>query len=56
MSGRTWVGHNVRGSASGKPRTIPLNALYVSATIAANRERGLDIKVPQNKGEIMLSF
>ena len=37
-------------------RTIPLSAVNVDATIAANRERGIDLKIPHNKAEIMLSF
>jgi hypothetical protein len=37
-------------------RTIPLSALNLDATIAANRERGLDLKIPKNKSEVTLSF
>jgi hypothetical protein len=36
-------------------RTIPLSALNVDATVAANRARGLDLKIPA-KGQIMLGF
>jgi hypothetical protein len=37
-------------------RTIPLSALNLDATIAANHERGIDLKVPTNKTQIMLGF
>lgn len=37
-------------------RTIPLTAINLDATAAANRERGIDLKFPTNKSEIMLSF
>jgi hypothetical protein len=36
-------------------RTIPMSALNVDATIAANRARGIDLKIP-SKGQIMLGF
>jgi hypothetical protein len=36
-------------------RTIPLSALNVDATIAANRARGIDLKIPA-RGQIMLGF
>jgi hypothetical protein len=38
-----------------KQRTIPLSALNVDATLAANRARGIDLKIP-SKGQIMLGF
>jgi hypothetical protein len=37
-------------------RTIPLTAINLDATTAANRGRGIDLKFPKNKSEIMLSF
>jgi hypothetical protein len=37
-------------------RTIPLRAVNMDATIAANRERGINLKFPKNTGEITLSF
>ena len=37
-------------------RTIPLQMLNVDATIAANRERGLDLRIPADRTEISLSF
>ena len=39
-----------------KQRTIPLSAIDLNATVAANRERGLDLKIPANKAEITLGF
>jgi pentapeptide MXKDX repeat protein len=37
-------------------RTIPLREVNVDATVAANRERGIDLKIPKNKAEIVLGF
>ena len=39
-----------------KPRTIPISALNIDATVAANRARGVDIKIPTSKNQIMLGF
>ena len=39
-----------------KSRTIPITALNIDATVAANRARGVDIKIPTNKNQIMLGF
>jgi hypothetical protein len=36
-------------------RTIPISALNVDATVAANRARGIDLRIP-SKGQIMLGF
>ena len=41
---------------NGNPRTIPLSALNASATVAANRQRGIDMKIPENKAQITISF
>jgi hypothetical protein len=40
----------------GKERVIPLSSLNVSATVAANHDRGLDLKFPDNKAQITISF
>lgn len=40
----------------GQERVYPLSKLNVSATVAANRERGLDLKIPDNKAQITISF
>ncbi|MGA2373302.1 MAG: hypothetical protein ACLPPV_09460 [Candidatus Korobacteraceae bacterium] len=37
-------------------RTIPLGELNLEATIAANRERGIDLKVPTDGSQIFLGF
>jgi hypothetical protein len=35
---------------------IPLSQLNVDATLAANRERGLDLQLPESRSEILISF
>jgi hypothetical protein len=40
----------------GRPRSIPLSAINLPATLTANRERGIDLRIPQHKGEITVSF
>jgi len=37
-------------------RTIPLQMLNGHASIAANRERGIDLRIPDNRNEVFLSF
>lgn len=37
-------------------RIIPLSQLNLSATIAANRERGIDLQIPKDNAHIFLSF
>jgi hypothetical protein len=37
-------------------RTVPLSALDVDATIAANRERGIDLKIPSNRNSVSVGF
>ena len=39
-----------------KERTIPMSSLNLNATVAANNERGVNVKIPTDKTEIMLSF
>ncbi len=46
---------SVQVEQGGTQRTIPLSALNVDATVAANRARGIDLKIPA-KGQIMLGF
>jgi thiol-disulfide isomerase/thioredoxin len=43
-------------TAEGQQRSIPLSALDVQKTVAANRERGIDLKIPSNGNEIFLAF
>lgn len=37
-------------------RTIPFDKLNISATTAANRERGIDLRIPSDRNQISLSF
>jgi hypothetical protein len=37
-------------------RTIPMEMLDLQATIAANRQRGIDLRIPADRSEIVLSF
>ncbi len=37
-------------------RTVPLDMLDINATISANHERGIDLRVPFDRNEISLSF
>jgi len=37
-------------------RNIPLSQLNLPATLAANHQRGIDLQVPKNSSQIMLSF
>ena len=39
-----------------RQRTLPLDMLDIDATIAANRERGIDLQIPIDRTEISLSF
>ena len=39
-----------------RQRTISLGQLDLDATIAANRERGIDLKIPADRNEIFLGF
>ncbi|MGA7927600.1 MAG: hypothetical protein WCA20_16615 [Candidatus Sulfotelmatobacter sp.] len=37
-------------------RTVPLELLDVNATITTNHERGIDLRIPDDRNEISLSF
>ncbi len=37
-------------------RTVPLDMLDINATITANREQGIDLRIPADRNEISLSF
>lgn len=39
-----------------RQRTIPFDQLNLDATIAANRKRGIELRVPADQNEISLSF
>ncbi len=43
-------------SAEGQDRSIPLSALDIKKTIAINRERGINIKIPTTANEVFLAF
>ena len=43
-------------AVGGQQRTIALNALDMKATTAANHARGVDLKIPQNRSEVLLAF
>lgn len=47
---------SLRVQQGGTQRTIPLSAVNLNATIAANHERGIDLKVPTSRAQIMLGF
>ena len=47
---------SVRLQQDGKERLIPMSTLNVNATVAANHERGLDLKFPESKSQITISF
>lgn len=46
----------VHATIDGKQRDIPLNTLNMNATMSANRERGVDLKIPANRSEVFLAF
>ncbi|MGA7459496.1 MAG: hypothetical protein WBW69_04680 [Candidatus Korobacteraceae bacterium] len=48
--------NSVRVEQNGMQRTVPLSELNVDATVAANKARGLNIKFPTDKSQIMLGF
>jgi len=45
---------SVRVTLGGRQRTIAMSALDVKATLAANHERGIDLKIPASRHEIFL--
>ena len=47
---------NLSVSIDRQERTVPIAMLDVEATISANRERGIDLRVPYDRNEISLSF
>jgi hypothetical protein len=40
----------------GKQRTIPLPDLDLKASTTANRERGVNLRIPTNPNEIVMGF
>lgn len=47
---------NVQINSGRQLRTIPLNEVDLAATVAANRQRGIDLHIPADGGEISLGF
>jgi len=37
-------------------RTVPLNMLDINATVSTNHERGIDLRIPDDRNEISVSF
>jgi hypothetical protein len=42
--------------ADGQQRTIALSELDMKATVAVNRERGVDLKIPKRRSEVVVAF
>lgn len=47
---------NLSINVNRRQRTIPLDQLDLDATVAANQQRGIDLRVPSDHNEISLSF
>ncbi len=43
-------------TADGQERSIPVSALDVKKTVAVNRERGINVKIPTSGSEVFLAF
>ncbi len=43
-------------TAEGQERSIPISALDVKKTIAANRQRGINLRIPTSGSEVFLAF
>jgi len=43
-------------SVDRRQRDLPLDMLDINATISANRERGIDLRIPLDRNEISLGF
>jgi len=52
----TLTSNSLQVEVARQQRTITLSQLNLSATIAANRERGIDLQIPKDKAHIFLSF
>ena len=48
--------NNLSINVNRRQRTIPLDQLDLDATVAANQQRGIDLRVPSDHNEISLSF
>jgi hypothetical protein len=47
---------NLSVSIDRQQRTVPFDMLDIDATIAANRERGIELRIPADRNEISVSF
>jgi len=47
---------NLRFTVDRRQRTIPLAMLDIDATVAANRERGINVRIPADRSEISVGF
>jgi hypothetical protein len=47
---------NLSITIDGQHRAIPLEMLDLDATMAANRQRGIDLRIPADQNEVVLSF
>jgi hypothetical protein len=47
---------NLSFSIDRQQRSVPLGLLDIDATITANHERGIDLRIPADRNEISLSF
>lgn len=47
---------SLRVTQNGSQRTIPMSSLNRNATVAANRDRGVNLQLPDGKSQITLSF
>jgi hypothetical protein len=47
---------NLSVSIDRQQRTVPFDILDINATINANHERGIDLRIPADRNEICLSF
>jgi len=52
----TFTADSLRVETGRQQRTVPLDKLDLDATIAANRERGIDLQIPTDKNQIFLGF
>jgi thiol-disulfide isomerase/thioredoxin len=52
----TITGGSLHITADGKLRVIPLTELDLKATLAANHERGINLKIPTNPNEVVMGF
>jgi hypothetical protein len=52
----TLTASNLYVTIDRQERTIPISMLEINATVAANRERGIGLRIPADRSEIFLSF